>query len=96
MINCCDFSSFFFYNDVQAITGKGGRYLETQIQGSKVQAEEGMLVLLAAGDRTLFDDCKSCFQAMGKSSFFLGKYHFSYYYIHIYIYTYYLMNAKSV
>merc|ERR1711928_203004 len=56
-----------------AITGKGGRYLETQIQGSKVQAEEGMLVLLAAGDRTLFDDCKSCFQAMGKSSFFLGE-----------------------
>jgi len=56
-----------------AITGKGGRYMETQIQGSKVQAEEGMLVLLAAGDRTLFDDCKSCFQAMGKSSFFLGE-----------------------
>jgi len=57
----------------EAITGKGGRYLEAQIQGSKVQAEEGMLVLLAAGDRTLFDDCKSCFQAMGKSSFFLGE-----------------------
>ncbi|EFX72461.1 hypothetical protein DAPPUDRAFT_59045, partial [Daphnia pulex] len=57
----------------EAITGKGGRYLEAQIQGSKVQAEEGMLVILAAGDRTLFDDCQSCFQAMGKNSFFLGE-----------------------
>lgn len=57
----------------QAITAKGGRYLEAQIQGSKTQAEQGMLVILAAGDRTLFDDCQSCFQAMGKHSFFLGK-----------------------
>jgi 3-hydroxyisobutyrate dehydrogenase-like beta-hydroxyacid dehydrogenase len=32
-----------------------------------------MLVILAAGDRTLFDDCQSCFQAMGKHSFFLGN-----------------------
>lgn len=46
--------------------------MEAQLQGSKVQAEEGMLVILVAGDRTLFDDCQSCFQAMGKSSFFLG------------------------
>lgn len=56
----------------EAITAKGGRYLEAQLQGSKVQAEEGMLVILAAGDRTLFEDCQSCFQAMGKHSFFLG------------------------
>ena len=47
--------------------------MEAQIQGSKTQAEEGMLVILAAGDRTLFDDCQSCFQAMGKNSFFLGE-----------------------
>jgi len=57
----------------EAITAKGGRYMEAQIQGSKTQAEEGMLVILAAGDRTLFDDCQSCFQAMGKNSFFLGE-----------------------
>lgn len=43
------------------------------MQGSKVQAEEGTLVILAAGDTTLFDDCQSCFQAMGKNSFYLGK-----------------------
>lgn len=58
---------------MQAITGKGGRYLEAQVQGSKIEAEEGTLVILAAGDRSLFDDCQSCFEAMGKNSFFLGK-----------------------
>lgn len=57
----------------QAITGRGGRYLEAQVQGSKTQAEEGTLVILAAGDRSLFDDCQSCFEAMGKNSFYLGN-----------------------
>ncbi|XP_045778761.1 putative oxidoreductase GLYR1 homolog isoform X2 [Maniola jurtina] len=58
---------------VEAISGKGGRYLEAQIQGSKTQAEEGTLIILAAGDRTLFDDCQSCFKAMSKNSFYLGE-----------------------
>ncbi|XP_064107169.1 cytokine-like nuclear factor N-PAC [Macrobrachium nipponense] len=56
----------------EAINSRGGRYLEAQVQGSKVQAEEGTLVILAAGDRSLFDDCQSCFQAMGKNSFYLA------------------------
>ncbi|KAJ8665299.1 hypothetical protein QAD02_006961 [Eretmocerus hayati] len=57
----------------EAITGKGARYLEAQVQGSKTQAEEGTLVILAAGDRQLFSECASCFGAMGKSTFFLGE-----------------------
>ncbi|XP_063365953.1 cytokine-like nuclear factor N-PAC isoform X2 [Cydia amplana] len=57
---------------VEAVGGKGGRYLEAQIQGSKTQAEEGTLIVLAAGDRPLFDDCQSCFKAMSKNSFYLG------------------------
>uniref|UniRef100_A0A0E9Q8A1 Uncharacterized protein n=1 Tax=Anguilla anguilla TaxID=7936 RepID=A0A0E9Q8A1_ANGAN len=32
-----------------------------------------MLVILAAGDRTVYEDCSSCFQAIGKTSFFLGE-----------------------
>lgn len=56
-----------------AIMEKGGRYLEAQVQGSKIQAEEGSLVILAAGDRQLFDDCSSCFGAMGKNTFYLGE-----------------------
>ncbi|XP_058807901.1 cytokine-like nuclear factor N-PAC isoform X2 [Phymastichus coffea] len=57
----------------EAITAKGARYLEAQVQGSKVQAEEGTLVILAAGDRQLFDNCHSCFGAMGKNTFYLGE-----------------------
>jgi len=63
-------STIFFY---QAIQAKGGRFLEAQIQGSKNQAEEGSLVILAAGDRSLFDECQTCFQAMGRNSFYFGK-----------------------
>jgi len=56
----------------EAISLKGGRYLEAQVQGSKDQASDGTLVILVAGDKSLFDDCQSCFQAMGKFSFHLG------------------------
>lgn len=56
-----------------AIVSKGGRYLEAQMQGSRIQAEDGTLIILAAGDRNLFDECQSCFKAMGKNSFFLGE-----------------------
>lgn len=57
----------------EAIALRGGRYLEAQIQGSKEEANEGTLVVLIAGDRSLFDDAQSCFQAMGKNSFYLGE-----------------------
>jgi len=57
----------------EAVSLKGGRYLEAQVQGSKDQASEGSLVILVAGDKSLFDDCQSCFQAMGKFSFHLGE-----------------------
>lgn len=56
-----------------AILSKGGRYLEAQIQGSKMQAEEGTLIILAAGERSLFEECQSCFKAMGRNSFYLGE-----------------------
>ncbi|XP_034934462.1 putative oxidoreductase GLYR1 homolog [Chelonus insularis] len=57
----------------EAINSKGGRYLEAQVQGSKTHAQEGTLVILAAGDKSLFDECHSCFEAMGKNTFYLGE-----------------------
>ena len=57
----------------EAIGLKCGRYMEAQIQGSKAEARNGDLVILAAGDRSLYEDCTSCFQAMSKNSFFLGE-----------------------
>uniref|UniRef100_A0A6M2DQM0 Cytokine-like nuclear factor N-PAC n=1 Tax=Xenopsylla cheopis TaxID=163159 RepID=A0A6M2DQM0_XENCH len=55
-----------------AIVEKGGRYLEAQIQGSRLQAEEGSLIILAAGDKNLFQDIASCFSAIGNNCLFLG------------------------
>uniref|UniRef100_UPI00398F120C cytokine-like nuclear factor N-PAC isoform X2 n=1 Tax=Pristiophorus japonicus TaxID=55135 RepID=UPI00398F120C len=57
----------------QVITSRGGRFLEAPVSGNRQLSENGMLVVLAAGDKALFDDCSSCFQAMGKKSFYLGE-----------------------
>lgn len=51
----------------------GGRYLEAQIQGSRKEAQDGALVIIAGGDRTVFDDCQSCFKSISKNTFFLGE-----------------------
>ncbi|NWR38997.1 GLYR1 reductase, partial [Tachuris rubrigastra] len=57
----------------QVIVSRGGRFLEAPVSGNQQLGGGGMLVILAAGDRGLYEDCSSCFQAMGKTSFFLGE-----------------------
>jgi 3-hydroxyisobutyrate dehydrogenase len=61
-------------NDIsEAILARGGRYLEAPLIGSgKLQAEEGNLTVIVAGDKSLFDECNSCFQAISKHAFYLG------------------------
>lgn len=57
----------------EAITLKGGRYLEApMICSSKTVAEQGELVILAAGSREVYDDCKTCFDAMSKKTFYIS------------------------
>ena len=65
---------------MQAITAHGGRFLEAPVIGSREAARDGSLVVLAAGDKTLYDDCYSCFSAMGKKSYFLGMTHIDFTY----------------
>ncbi|CAL9703638.1 unnamed protein product [Knipowitschia caucasica] len=57
----------------QSVTSRGGRFLEAPVAGSQQLSNDGMLVIVAAGDRTVYEDCSSCFMAMGKTSFFLGE-----------------------
>nr|XP_014348196.1 PREDICTED: putative oxidoreductase GLYR1 [Latimeria chalumnae] len=57
----------------QVIISRGGRFLEAPVSGSQQLSNEGMLLILAAGDGGLYQDCSSCFQAMGKTSFYLGE-----------------------
>ena len=49
------------------------RYLEAQLQGSKKQAKEGSMIIIASGDQSLFNDCKSCFRSIAKDTRFLGE-----------------------
>jgi len=70
----------FYFLLLQAILNRGGRYLEAMIQGSKKDAEEGNLICMAAGDKSLFDDCKSSFDAISASATHIGKFNIVLYY----------------
>lgn len=56
-----------------AVSAKGGRFLEAPVSGSKKPAQDGTLIILAAGDRTLFDEALPSFEKMGKKILYLGE-----------------------
>ncbi|TYO99989.1 3-hydroxyisobutyrate dehydrogenase/2-hydroxy-3-oxopropionate reductase [Geothermobacter ehrlichii] len=56
-----------------AVTRVGGRFLEAPVSGSRKPAEEGSLVILAAGDEALYREMAAVFDCLGKKSFFLGE-----------------------
>lgn len=56
----------------EAVTDVGGRFLEAPVSGSKKPAEEGSLIILAAGNKGLFDEACPCFEKMGKKILYLG------------------------
>ncbi len=56
-----------------AVRQAGGHYLEAPVSGSKKPAEDGTLIILAAGDRELFEQAKPALEAMGKKILFLGE-----------------------
>jgi 3-hydroxyisobutyrate dehydrogenase/2-hydroxy-3-oxopropionate reductase len=56
-----------------AITKAGGRFLEAPVSGTKKPAEDGTLIILAAGDKSLYDDALPAFEIMGKMSPYLGE-----------------------
>ncbi|XVE78245.1 hypothetical protein DITRI_Ditri13aG0129000 [Diplodiscus trichospermus] len=57
----------------EAITSKGGNFLEAPVSGSKQPAETGQLVILAAGEKALYEEAIPAFNVLGKKSFFLGQ-----------------------
>jgi len=57
---------------LQAVVTRGGRFLEAPVIGSKQLAKDGQLVVVVAGDKSLYDDCQSCLQAMARHIFYLG------------------------
>ena len=57
----------------KAITNRGGRYLEAPVSGSKKPAEDGTLIFLTAGDRSLHDEALPALEKMGKKIIYLGE-----------------------
>ncbi|MCB5160472.1 NAD(P)-dependent oxidoreductase [Marinomonas algarum] len=57
----------------RAITQAGGRFLEAPVSGTKKPAEDGTLIILAAGDESLYQDALPAFEVMGKMSPYLGE-----------------------
>lgn len=57
----------------EAVTERGGRFLEAPVSGSKKPAEDGALVFLCAGDESLYHEAAPALNIMGKKSFYLGE-----------------------
>jgi 3-hydroxyisobutyrate dehydrogenase/2-hydroxy-3-oxopropionate reductase len=57
----------------QGITLAGGRFLEAPVSGTKKPAQDGTLIILAAGDKTLYDEALPAFEVMGKMAPYLGE-----------------------
>ncbi|KAM0940730.1 putative glyoxylate reductase [Dioscorea sansibarensis] len=57
----------------EAIERKGGCFLEAPVSGSKKPAEDGQLVILAAGKKELYEEIIPAFDVLGKKSFYLGQ-----------------------
>jgi glyoxylate/succinic semialdehyde reductase len=57
----------------EAVTKKGGRYLEAPVSGTKQPAEQGKLIFLSGGDESLFTEVKPALDVLGSKSLFLGE-----------------------
>jgi 3-hydroxyisobutyrate dehydrogenase len=56
-----------------AVLMKDCRYLEAQIQGSKSEVKGGKAIVISAGEKSLHDDCKTCFNSFAKNTYYLGE-----------------------
>ncbi|GFQ71958.1 putative oxidoreductase GLYR1 homolog [Trichonephila clavata] len=57
----------------ECITGKGGKYIEASMIGTRQDAEKGTLKIVVSGDETLYQNCLSCFRAMSKRAIFTNS-----------------------
>lgn len=57
---------------LEAVEARGGLYLEAPVGGSKKPAQDGKLVVMAAGNRALFEQVVPLMDIIGKKTYFLG------------------------
>jgi 3-hydroxyisobutyrate dehydrogenase-like beta-hydroxyacid dehydrogenase len=57
----------------QAVAGAGARFLEAPVSGTRKPAEDGTLIILAAGDADLHAEAGPLLALMGKMTVYLGE-----------------------
>lgn len=71
IVDCATLAEADMVRMDEAVRGKGGRFLEAPVSGSKGPAHQGSLIFLCAGSQELFDEIKDTgLTAMGKASHF--------------------------
>ncbi len=56
-----------------AVEACGGRFLEAPVSGTRAPAEQGTLIILAAGDESLYKEAAGALDLMGKKRTFAGE-----------------------
>jgi 3-hydroxyisobutyrate dehydrogenase-like beta-hydroxyacid dehydrogenase len=56
----------------EAVIRRGGRFLEAPVSGTRKPAEDGTLIVLAAGDPGLYEEAAPALDKLGKRRFHLG------------------------
>lgn len=71
IVDCATLAESDMVRMDEAVRGKGGRFLEAPVSGSKGPAAQGSLVFLCAGSEDLFNEIKdNGLKVMGKASHF--------------------------
>jgi 3-hydroxyisobutyrate dehydrogenase-like beta-hydroxyacid dehydrogenase len=74
IVDCATLAEADMKRMSEAVVGKGGRFLEAPVSGSKVPAAKGVLIFLCAGNKALFDEIvDNGLNVMGKASHFFNE-----------------------
>eukprot|EP01041_Mallomonas_annulata_P003263 gene3263-6454_t len=73
IVDCATLQPNDMISTSKKVHDRKGIFLEAPVSGSKVPAETGQLIFLAAGDKSLFESCQPYFKAMGKSNHYVGE-----------------------
>ncbi len=73
LVDCATLSPERMIEMSDAVTAKGGIFLEAPVSGSKVPAEMGQLIFLCGGEQSTFDLVSEYLDVMGKAKFLFGE-----------------------
>lgn len=73
LVDCATLDPATMKGFSEAVAAKGGAFLEAPVSGSKGPAEQGQLIMICAGNQSLYEEIVDDLALVGKASFFLGE-----------------------